>query len=241
MTKFYSKLSIVVARHGETEYNKPPVRLQGQLDVPLNDTGKLQARALGGRLSTEEFDVVYCSDLSRTKQTLEPLLEVKPNTRVVYEPRLRERDVGSLTDMLWSEAKTTIDEAGKTFEEYVALSGESAEQFYSRVCEFWDTLVKTYLTNDKQEDGDELRVLIITHGGVIANLMKYLKKQLHYENTNPQAERQISKNTAVYKIQVDRGAGSILLNNCTAHLDVQPSEHYSAKLLSDFAQKMNYY
>ena len=37
---------ILLARHGETDYNAPPRRIQGQRDVPLNDRGREQARAL---------------------------------------------------------------------------------------------------------------------------------------------------------------------------------------------------
>ena len=37
---------IILARHGETADNVPPQRIQGWRDVPLNDRGREQARAL---------------------------------------------------------------------------------------------------------------------------------------------------------------------------------------------------
>jgi broad specificity phosphatase PhoE len=38
------------------------------LDTQLNAMGKQQAELVGQRLSSEQFDVIYCSDLSRCKQ-----------------------------------------------------------------------------------------------------------------------------------------------------------------------------
>ncbi|KAK9708646.1 hypothetical protein K7432_009527 [Basidiobolus ranarum] len=252
MTELYSRLSITIARHGETDYNKPPIRLQGHLDVPLNATGRRQAKALGDRLSSEEFDLIYCSDLSRTKQTLEPLLEYKKEQRVVYEPRLRERDTGALTDVLWSEAQQIIDAAGQTFEEYVSLSGESATQFYDRVSRFWDSIISTYLAqngSDKDQTKDELKILIVTHGGVIVNLLTHLTKELQYQSSGAENWKKLAKNTAIYRIQVgsqlDVVKGDILLANCSTHLDdvqnLDILEQHNSKLVDDFAQKMKYY
>ena len=64
---------ILAIRHGETAWNVE-TRLQGHLDIPLNDTGLLQAdrlaRALTGR---EAVDAIYASDLSRAHTTAQAL------------------------------------------------------------------------------------------------------------------------------------------------------------------------
>ncbi|WP_019419877.1 histidine phosphatase family protein [Paenibacillus sp. OSY-SE] len=44
-------------------------RAQGQSDIPLNDVGRLQARALANRLMNEQWDFLFSSDLSRAKET----------------------------------------------------------------------------------------------------------------------------------------------------------------------------
>ena len=60
-------------RHGETAWNKER-RIQGQIDIPLNETGHAQAKAMGKRMAMEigdpsEFRFV-CSPLERTRQTM---------------------------------------------------------------------------------------------------------------------------------------------------------------------------
>jgi broad specificity phosphatase PhoE len=58
------------ARHGETDWNAEG-RWQGQTDVPLNDVGRAQAKALGARLRAEGIRLIVSSDLSRARETAE--------------------------------------------------------------------------------------------------------------------------------------------------------------------------
>lgn len=68
---------IYAIRHGETDWNREG-RLQGQRDIPLNETGRAQARENGKRLArllgprAAHFDYV-ASPLSRTRETMEIL------------------------------------------------------------------------------------------------------------------------------------------------------------------------
>ncbi|KAK6926978.1 Histidine phosphatase superfamily, clade-1, partial [Dillenia turbinata] len=68
-----SYAEIVVFRHGETEWNVDG-RIQGQLDVELNDVGRQQAAAVAARLSKEpKVSVVYSSDLKRALQSAQTI------------------------------------------------------------------------------------------------------------------------------------------------------------------------
>lgn len=55
---------VYLVRHGETDANRAGI-IQGQLDTPLNDHGKEQARQLGVALHSTSFDAVFSSDLQR--------------------------------------------------------------------------------------------------------------------------------------------------------------------------------
>ena len=62
MTRFF------LVRHGETEWNRIH-RIQGSSDIPLNDTGRAQALAVGGVLANHRFDLIVSSPLSRAMET----------------------------------------------------------------------------------------------------------------------------------------------------------------------------
>ncbi|HSP05589.1 MAG TPA: histidine phosphatase family protein, partial [Acidobacteriota bacterium] len=63
-------LRIYLGRHGQTDWNAE-LRLQGWTDIPLNETGRRQARELGERLRGIPLDCVYCSALQRSRETAE--------------------------------------------------------------------------------------------------------------------------------------------------------------------------
>jgi len=58
---------VYLVRHGETEGNRKKI-IQGQLDIPLNQTGSDQAARVAEVLRTIKFDVALSSDLSRATE-----------------------------------------------------------------------------------------------------------------------------------------------------------------------------
>lgn len=88
-------MHIYIIRHGETEGNKNSV-VQGRLDLPLNEDGRLLARLTGEKLKDIKFDVCYSSPLLRAKQTAEEFLKASGNldTKIIYDDRIREIDMG---------------------------------------------------------------------------------------------------------------------------------------------------
>ncbi|MET0318796.1 MAG: histidine phosphatase family protein, partial [Rhodococcus fascians] len=59
---------LALVRHGETDWNLHG-RLQGSSDIPLNDTGRAQAREAVYELSDHSWDLLVSSPLSRAAET----------------------------------------------------------------------------------------------------------------------------------------------------------------------------
>lgn len=82
---------ILLARHGETDHNVPPQRVQGWIDVPLNERGVEQAHALAGSVSG--LATVYSSHLARARQTAE-IVAAELACPLVVDERLAESNRG---------------------------------------------------------------------------------------------------------------------------------------------------
>jgi len=97
-----STLRIYLARHGQTDWNLQG-RTQGGMDIPLNATGREQARKLKERLSGVRFDAVYASALSRSRETAEI---VHGQTPITTLPGLGERRFGKFEGRLTNDPET---------------------------------------------------------------------------------------------------------------------------------------
>lgn len=85
--------AVYLARHGETDDNREPLRFQGFRDTQLNDTGRTQAAELAERVQTLGIAELWSSDLSRARETAEIVgrrLGLEPR----LDPRLREANRG---------------------------------------------------------------------------------------------------------------------------------------------------
>jgi broad specificity phosphatase PhoE len=77
---------ILLARHGETNDNLEPIRVQGFTDTPLNDTGRRQAHELAERMAGQGIVALWASDLSRALETADIV-----GGRIGLTPRLDAR------------------------------------------------------------------------------------------------------------------------------------------------------
>jgi len=85
--------TIVLWRHGRTAYNAAG-RLQGQSDIPLDATGREQARVAAAKLSALSPTKIVTSDLQRAHDTALALSEIS-QIPLHVDPRLRERNFGA--------------------------------------------------------------------------------------------------------------------------------------------------
>ncbi len=113
---------LLLARHGETDDNVPPLRFQGQRDTPLNERGRAQARELAERVAALDPPIasLWCSDLSRARETAQVV-----GARIGLEPRedarLREGWRGEWEGFLFEEI------AERDPERYAAWRNPDAE------------------------------------------------------------------------------------------------------------------
>ena len=102
-------MRLILVRHGQTEWNQLG-RIQGRTDIPLNDTGIMQARAAGEWLSQRRIDAVYSSPMQRAFDTATEI--ARPHgLPVISLDDIIEIDFG-----LWE--KKTADELKKLYPEY---------------------------------------------------------------------------------------------------------------------------
>lgn len=83
---------VLAIRHGQTAWNAIG-RIQGQLDVPLDATGLMQAQRLAEALADAGIDALYASDLSRAAQTAAAVAE-RTGLAIRTDVGLRERGFG---------------------------------------------------------------------------------------------------------------------------------------------------
>ncbi len=90
-----------VLRHGQTDWNLQ-ARLQGSTDIPLNETGRDQARHAGDILAACGLTKIVASPLSRALETAQ-IVGQRIGLEPVIDDRLIERNFGLFEGM-------TIDE-----------------------------------------------------------------------------------------------------------------------------------
>jgi probable phosphoglycerate mutase len=151
---------IFAIRHGETAWNVDN-RIQGQLDVPLNAKGRWQAGRLAAALADEDIAAVYCSDLTRARETAEAVARHGERTRV-DDRGLRERHFGIFEGLTWREIEERWPAQSERWRRrdpgFGPEGGETLEQFYARS-------VETATRLASRHPGEA--IALVAHGGVM--------------------------------------------------------------------------
>lgn len=151
---------VLLARHGETDDNRPPLRFQGWRDTPLNDTGRRQAGELAERLAGEGIASLWSSDLSRARETAETVGR-RLGLEVTLDPRLREANRGDWEGRLFQDVEREEPELYAAWmragEEWRFPGGESLREQQERVLACIEDI----------RAAGELPALAVCHGGSI--------------------------------------------------------------------------
>ncbi|CAM5785581.1 histidine phosphatase family protein [Rhizobacter fulvus] len=125
---------VLAIRHGETAWNVDG-RIQGQLDVPLNETGRWQVHRLALAVAEEDIAAVYSSDLLRALETAQAVARGSGDP-VVTDTGLRERGFGTFEGMSYAEINERWPDMGERWRRrdptFGAPGGETLNDFYAR-------------------------------------------------------------------------------------------------------------
>ena len=199
-------MKLLLVRHGQTDWNIAR-RFQGQSDIPLNEVGKKQAKALANRLLNQPFDFVYSSDLQRATETAKIICKSEWHPDL----RLREVNFGDWEGLTYNEIKEKHPDPLSAWENDIYKNappnGETLEQLSARV---QSMLGELYAKRQDQT------VLIVAHGGVLQTLICLAL------NLKPTMYWQFHLSTASLSeiAFYPKGAGAIVnLLNDTSHLE----------------------
>lgn len=162
---------VTLIRHGQTDWNLAG-RIQGSTDIPLNDTGRQQARDAAYALDGSRPTVMYSSDLRRANETARIIAEVHGwNDPHVIVP-LRERFYG--------------DAEGITDTEFVARYGPWATAVVPRaetkadIRERVAVALRDVVAHARARGiAEDTRLVAVSHGAMIAELLRWLTDGEH--------------------------------------------------------------
>jgi broad specificity phosphatase PhoE len=149
MTELY------LVRHGETDWNRQH-RIQGLTDIPLNATGRRQARAAGKLLSRRSWNRIYASPLSRATETA----SIIAGQTGLPEPE----PVDALVERNYGEAEgLNFIEIDRRYPNRSEVPGqESREEVIARVVPALRDLAAAH-------PGESL--IVVSHGGAIRAML----------------------------------------------------------------------
>jgi broad specificity phosphatase PhoE len=166
---------IILARHGETEYNRLK-KITGQLDIPLNSDGIEQAMMLSIELKDVYLEAIFSSPLKRCRQTVTEVKKFHRGVPLIFDDRLKESNAG----VMEGKATSKMHEYSETF---TPKGGESYFDLKKRIYDFIDCQII-------QSSYD--RILIVSHGGPIKVFRSY------FENTALLSTEEMSIKNAKY-------------------------------------------
>jgi len=204
---------IIAVRHGETAWNVD-ARIQGQLDIGLNDTGRWQAHRVGQALAGEPISAVYSSDLGRAHDTARSI-GTALGIPVVPEQGLRERHFGMFEGRTFDEIHATWPDHAQNWRKRIPEwqppeGGESLLQLRERV-------TRTVQSLAERHPGEQ--IVVVAHGGVLDALYRVATGQ---EVNSPRTWQ--LPNGAINRILWTPQGFTLVGWSDTQHLDHEPAD-----------------
>lgn len=155
---------ILLIRHGETAWNRMR-RMQGHIDIGLNDEGQRQARSLARALQSEHPAAIYASDLQRARNTAQAVADIH-QLPVHIDSALRERCYGAFEGLMYDEISLQHPEAFALWQSRDPQARFPAGEREAETLEEFHQRSVDVVTRIAQQHPDQ-RIVIVTHGGVL--------------------------------------------------------------------------
>ena len=137
---------IILVRHGQTAWTSEN-RIQGWLDIKLNEKGLRQAKKIAKELKRKKIDAIYSSELSRAYETAS-IIARSHKLKVKRDTNLNELNQGKWQGLLVKEAKDAYKELYRRWEEEPLsvrpFGGESIPDLYERALYVLREITKKY-------------------------------------------------------------------------------------------------
>lgn len=161
---------VFIFRHGESTDNADGI-FSGWRDCELTEKGVAEAKKIGEELKNEHATRAYQSDLIRSKQTLEQVLNgYHPGVEIITDPRIKERNYGDLTGLKKEEIEEKDPENYKLWHRSYGVpppNGESIKMVEERVMPFLNELRASLKPDDM--------VFISAHGNSLRPMRKFFE------------------------------------------------------------------
>lgn len=158
--------AICLIRHGETDWNALG-KLQGRTDIPLNETGRRQAKKTGEYLKNTSWDVIISSPLKRARETAD-IINQYLGLDIVEMDDFIERNYGDAEGM-------PFEERMKLYPDKNYPNQESKEALTERMMAGIQKVSGQYPNR---------KVLIVAHGAAIHALLSRISNgDVNLDNT----------------------------------------------------------
>lgn len=181
-------MNLYILRHGETDWNKA-MRMQGQVDIPLNEYGIQLAEKTRDGLKDINFDYVFTSPLNRAVTTAK-IVTGLGEEKLIKDDRIKEISFGEYEGKYPDERPPEFMDFFKAPDKYVpAAKAESYEMLCARTRDFIESVILPLADEEGRLQQTEavnghnttaancdINVLISGHGAMNKSLLLYFKK-----------------------------------------------------------------
>ncbi|MDX2215178.1 MAG: histidine phosphatase family protein [Oculatellaceae cyanobacterium bins.114] len=156
---------LLLVRHGETDWNRQK-KFQGQIDVPLNDQGRVQSGQAAAFLQEIAIDRAVSSPMLRPKETAEIILQKHPHITLELDDRLCEIGHGLWEGKLEEEIRAAypveLEQWQRSPETVQMPEGENLQQVWDRAIAAWQDIVRSTATAEERVP----TVLVVAHDAI---------------------------------------------------------------------------